>query len=413
MNKITWLIVVVLAFAAGAMTSFYLAPTGGDNPSLLATAKKPLYWYAPMDPDFRRDSPGKSPMGMDLMPFYASEDPRGTVRISPVVENNLGVELAKAQVQDLDLLINTVGLIQYNEEDIYHVHTRTHGWIENLSVTAVGDHVKRGDKLFELYAPELVNAQEDFLSILKMGDERLLKGAKRNLMSMGVSAEVIVQLQKRREALQYLPFYASQSGYVGSLGARDGMHITADTEVLSIGSLSKVWVIAEVFERQAAWVKTGQKVRMKTDTWPGDEWLGTVDYLYPVLDKQTRTLRARIVFDNPDERLKPNMYAQLTIEAGARPSVVTIPRKAVIYQGGMQRVVLHLGQGRYRSVIVDTGLETGELIEVRSGLENGDEIVVSSQFLIDSESSVGAELSRMQSREMSTAEQDMHMDDQP
>ena len=154
--------------------------------------------------------------------------------------------------------------------------------------------------------------------------------------------------------------------------------------------------MAEIFERQAAWIKAGLKVRMTTDTYPGEEWLGSVDYVHPVLDPQTRTLRARIVFDNTDHRLKPNMFARLTIQAGVKNNVLTIPREAIIYQGGMSRVVKKVAPGQYRSVKILTGIESGNRVEVIQGLTNQDEIVTSSQFLIDSESSLTADLSRIE-----------------
>lgn len=398
-NKGATIAIATMAFVAGIVLTYTLMHSGPNTGKAAVKEKKPLYWVAPMDSSYRRDQPGKSPMGMDLIPVYEDDnnsDAPGTVTISSAVANNLGVQLGKAVVEDLSLRVPTVGFIQFDEESINHVHSRVDGWIESLAITSVGDPVKGGQKLFELYSPELVNAQEELLAALTTKNAKLLSGAKGKLRALGVDKALIDDLQKSRKVKQWLPFYAPNTGYIATLNIREGMFIRPDTELLSVGSLERVWVIAEIFERQAAWVKSGQRVRMRIDSYPGEEWEGVVDYIYPVLDAQTRTLRARIVFDNGDERLKPNMFAQLVIEAGTKKHVVSIPREAVIYQANMNRVVKVTGDNQYRSVRVNTGIESGDRIEITTGLEAGDEVVVSSQFMIDSESSVSADLSRIE-----------------
>ena len=387
---------VTVAFVGGALLSYWQLHSGLDPAP--AVAPQPLYWVAPMDANFRRDKPGKSPMGMDLVPVYPPEEPSqtpGTVTISAAVANNLGVQLGEAVVEDLTLGVPTVGLIQFDEKSITHQHSRVEGWLESLAVTSVGDSVASGQLLYEIYSPALVNAQEEYLAALAGVNFRLLKASRRKLQALGVEDALIDALKEQRQVQQRLPFHSPRAGFIASLNVREGMFIKPATELLSVGSLAQVWVIAEIFERQAAWVKPGQQVRMTVDSYPDREWQGVVDYLYPVLEPQTRTLRARILFDNKDKRLKPNMFAQLHIEAGVRAAVVTIPRKAVIYQSGMSRVVKVTGDNQFRSVRVKTGTESGERIEIIEGLEAGDKVVISSQFLIDSESSVAADLSRI------------------
>ena len=391
-------ITTVLAFSAGAALMWFMAlPSGEHDMKESAKADEPLYWVAPMDANYRRDEPGKSPMGMELVPVYkeANDDPAGTVTISPNVETSLGVQLGEASRGDLSLIINTVGFIQFNEEKVNHFHSRVEGWIESLALTSVGDPVEKGQKLFRLYSPELVNAQEEYLAALTSNNRALAKGSLKKLDALGVSDEQVKLLNKTRKVEQSLPFYAQSSGVVATLNVREGSFIKPATQVLSVGALDDVWVIAEIFERQAAWVKPGQRVRMTIEGHPGEEWLGVVDYLYPVLDPQTRTLRARIVFDNAGQRLKPNMFAQLSIDAGVKMDALSVPRQAIIRQGGITRLVKTTGGGKFRSVRIKTGIESGDRVEVTAGLDLGDRVVISGQFLIDSESSVSADLRRI------------------
>jgi Cu(I)/Ag(I) efflux system membrane fusion protein len=340
-------------------------------------------------------------MGMDLIPVYeedlqAGGDAPGTVSISPAVAQNLGVRTGKVLNGPLDMKIQTVGFISFDENRLSHFHSRVDGWIEKLSVTAVGDPVKQGQQLFELYSPKLVTTGEEYLAALASNSRVLIDASTRRLESLGVEPEQIDALRRTRKVSQRLAFFADQDGYIAALNVREGMFIQPATTILSIGGLDTVWVIAEIFERQAGWIETGQKVEMTISSYPGERWQGQVDYVYPVVNAQTRTLRARIKFDNPGHRLKPNMFAQLEIHAGYRDNALSIPREAVIRDGHMDRVVKVLGDGRYRSVRIETGIESGDRVEVLKGLKVGDEVVVSAQFLIDSESSVAAELGRIE-----------------
>ena len=401
MNTFKLISMTLLGFALGALSMTVIFPNLQSASRMQQTEpQKPLYWAAPMDANYQRDKPGKSPMGMDLIPVYPSDknsvDQPGTVSISPSVINNLGVRLGKVSQQDLSRVVKTVGFIGFNQQSVSHFHSRVEGWIEELSVTAVGDPVKKGQKLYELYSPALVNAQEEYLVAINGHSSRLINAAQRKLEALGIDQSQIQSLKQAKKVKQRMPFYAQQNGYVAVLNVREGSFIKPATNVLSVGALDSVWVIAEIFERQAGWIAAGQSVVMTTESYPEIKWKGTVDYVYPVLNDQTRTLRARVVFDNQDQRLKPNMFAQLSIEGGARTGVLVIPKEAVIRNKGIERVVKSLGDGKFRSVRIQTGIESNALIEVIRGLEEGDEVVISSQFLIDSESSIGAELSRIE-----------------
>lgn len=366
------------------------SPQPGSEPEI-------LYWVAPMDANYRRDKPGKSPMGMDLVPVYADSDQGtdGEVKISAAVQNNLGVRVSKVQRGTLNRAIDTVGYVGFDEEKISHVHTRVEGWVEKLSVKAEGEPVKKGQKLFEIYSPELVNAQEEYLTALKSKNPMLIKASKSRLSFLGIADAQIRQLDKTLQVRQRIDYFSPNNGFINQLNIREGMFIKPATEVLSVGQIDTVWVIAEVFERQSGWINTGQLVDMSVSALPGKTWQGTVDYIYPVLDAKTRTLRVRVRFENINNELKPNMYARLKINAQSEQETLYIPREALIRNGSMDRVVKSLGEGKFISVAVLAGIESDNSIEILKGLTAEDSIVTSAQFLIDSESSLSASFERM------------------
>ena len=360
-----------------------------------------LYWVAPMDPNYRRNEPGKSPMGMDLIPVYDSEEDSSEggkviVKISPEVVNNLGVRTITVKRGSLSKEINTVGYLEYDETKTSHIHTRTEGWIERLTVRAEGERVKKGQLLFEMYSPLLVVAQEEYIYALVNNNEPLIEKTRERLISLGMSEKQISRFDKERKASKNILFYAPQSGVLTKLGARDGMFVKPDTEVISLSTLDSIWLLAEVFERQANWVKIGQSAEATLPSMPGKVWRGKVEYIYPDLDPVARTLRVRLRFDNPNYHLMPNMYAHVIIHGDKKDDVIKIPREALIRESGNERVILALGNGRFQARNVEAGIESGDYIEIKSGLKEGDEIVVTSQFLIDSESSLKASFRRMQ-----------------
>ena len=408
MNKLlTGFILISLGVATGfqantqisdIIDSTGLFETTGENSDQSPGEKGILYWVAPMDANYRRDEPGKSPMGMDLVPVYAddSQTEDGVVKISPTVENNLGVRVRPVEFGILDRTINTVGYVSFDEEKIFHVHTRVEGWVERLHVKSVGQTVKKGQRLFELYSPDLVNAQEEFLTALKSKNNILINASKSRLRFLGIGNTQIKSLTETRQVRQRIDFFSEHNGFINELNIREGMFIKPATDVLSIGQIDTVWVIAEVFEQQSGWIKNEQKVEMTIGALPGLFWHGKVDYIYPVLDAKTRTLRVRVRFDNPKGQLKPNMYARLNIQAQTEQATLSIPREAVIRSGRMDRVVKALGDGKFISVVVKTGIESDNMIEILEGLQATETVVTSAQFLIDSESSLTASFERMQ-----------------
>ena len=321
----------------------------------------------------------------------------GVVAIDPTVLNNLGVRTAAAERGSLPRRIETVGYIGYDEDTLQHVHTRVDGWIEKLATTATGDPVTKGQLLFELYSPTLVNAQQEYLAALASNNTVLRSASRDRLTALGVTDTEIRRLEKEREASQRVRVYAQSDGVIAHLGVREGIFVTPATEVMSVARLDRVWVLAEVFERQSAWVAPGQEATVELDYLPGRALRGTVDYVYPELDPKTRTLKVRLRFDNEGETLRPNMFARVVIDGSAIDNIVHVPREAVIRGGSSSRVVVALGDGKFQSREVLIGIESGDRVAIRRGLEAGERVVTSAQFLIDSESNIDAALQRMES----------------
>lgn len=363
--------------------------------------KKLLYWVAPMDPNYRRDKPGKSPMGMDLTPVYSDADDEASnesgpvVKISAAVENNLGVRTAIVESGKLWRKIDTVGYVALDESKVSHVHLRVDGWIENLVVNSEGERVKKGQRLFDLYSPKLVNAMEEYVQALRSDNKRLMSASREKLSSLGISKKQINKVKQSRKVSQTISVYAAQDGIVAMLMAREGMYVKPSNEVMTLADLSSVWVLAEVFESQSAWVELGQPADVELSYIPGRAWEGKVDYVYPSLDAKNRTLKVRLRFDNPDETLKPNMYANVAIYGGAKDDVLSVPRESLIRSGGTERLIIAKGNGRFAQRIVVAGMESGDFVEIKSGVLAGEKVVTSAQFLIDSEASMKASITRM------------------
>ncbi len=363
-----------------------------------------LYWVAPMDPNYQRDKPGKSPMGMALVPVYANDSDPGSIKISPAVVQNLGVRTAIAEQTRLWRGIDTVGYVDFDESRLSHIHLRTEGWIEKLYVTSVGERVKKNQRLLDIFSPDLVNAQEEYIQALKINNTGMMQASKDRLAALGIPANQIKRLKKTRRAQQTIAIYAPQNGVVSTLPVREGMYIKPATRIMSLADLSSVWLLAEVFERQSDWVKEGHRAEVRLAYLPGRKWEGNVEYIYPSLDPVTRTLKVRLRFENADEALKPNMYANVKIFGGPKDDAIVIPVEALIRTGRDARVVLALGEGRYASQQVIAGIESGDWVEIVNGISPGDQVVVSGQFLIDSEANLKASVRRLVEPESKSTE---------
>ena len=359
-----------------------------------------LYWVAPMDPNYRRDQPGKSPMGMDLVPVYkearAGQKPQaGLVTIPANTVNNLGVRTALAEKKVLTQEVIALGQITFDETTLVHIHPRVSGWIDTLYVRATGDPVKKGEALYSLYSPELVNAQEELILAINSRNTSLITAAEERLLALQLPASYIEKIKQEKKVQSSIRFYAPQDGVVHNLSIREGFYVQPGTTLFSIANLDHVWIEAGVLARQAELIKAGAHVSLTVDHLPGQTWHGKVDYIYPTLDQRTRTLSLRIVADNAEKKLLPNMIAKVLIHVSDGEPVVVVPREALIRTGAQDRLVLALGEGRFKSVVVRAGAENQQYVEIQDGIEVGEEVVTSAQFLIDSESSKSADLKRM------------------
>lgn len=390
---------LVIGMTLAVVSYQYLLPSA--HASTASVTPKPLYWVAPMDPKYKRDKPGKSPMGMDLVPVYGesdtSQDPAGTVKIDPTVENNLGVTTAMVKFAPLTPSINTVGYINFDQSHIWQINTRVSGWIEKSNVSAIGDKVNKGQLLFSLYSPELVKAQEELLQAKRSGNQYLTKAATERLLALGVDALQIKQILSAGKASRNIAIKALDDGVITSLNIREGGYLTPAQIAIKVASLNQVWVTAEVFDHQAYWLDKNSRATMTLDAIPDRQWQGKINYIEPVLDPITRTLQVRITFPNPNNQLKPNMFANIHLQSMAQQAVLSVPFEAVIRSGNMTRVVLAEGNGKYRSVRIKVGREADNRVEVLQGLTKQDRVVTSAQFLLDSESSQTADLARISS----------------
>ncbi len=393
----------VLALAAGLGGGVYVERVY-LNPAVQGGSEGPeiLYWVAPMDPNFRQPGPGKSPMGMDLIPVYAGQEPSGDpaeVTLNAAEINAIGVRTAVARVSEVKPRIETVGFVGYDEHLTSHVHTRAEGWIEKLEVRAIGDQVSQEQVLFELFSPLIATATGDLVRAVEAGDPRILDAARSKLMSHGMSARQIAEIEAGGELVRNIEIEAPQNGVVIALNAADGMYLQPGTLAFSVADLSKVWLIVDVFERDIARLSEDMRAIARFEHLPGRVFEGDIDYIYPELDPQTRTLPVRLRFDNSDGVLRPGMFGSVSLTPNESRTVLTVPSEAVIRTGSAERVILKTGEGTFRPRLVTAGLRDsfgeGGRTEILQGLGPGEEVVASAQFLIDSESALSAGFTRM------------------
>lgn len=402
MNNYKYMLLGVVIGLACSFIFYTVLSIDNDTEKLQSSKDKnePLYWVAPMDANFRKDKPGKSPMGMDLVPVYENkatdvDEGPGTIHISPDVINNLGVRTAVVSYDLLDTNLTTVGYVTYDEDTLVSIHSRVEGWIEKLHIKAVGDPVKKGQALYDIYSPELVNAQQEFLLALDRKNNRLISAAEKRLKALDVSQATMDELKKTRQTNAYVTFHAPQTGVVEQLSIREGFYAKPSDTLLTIVNLSTVWVEAEIFEQQAAQVNVDMPVTMTLDSLPSKKWQGIIDYIYPMLDVKTRTLKARLRFNNSRGELKPNMFANVRIHTTNNTKSLLIPKEALIRTGAQDRVVLALGEGVFKSIDVIAGRYGDKYVEILHGLRKGEKVVSSAQFLLDSESSKSSDFKRM------------------
>ncbi|MFB2802285.1 efflux RND transporter periplasmic adaptor subunit [Shewanella seohaensis] len=373
------------------------------NQSSGATIK----YVCPMHAHIISDVPGTCPIcGMNLEKVETGGNTQEiNLNVSGSMQQALALKVAEVKRDTLWKFVETVGQIDYDESQINHVHARVTGWIEKLMIKSVGDTVKKGQLLYEIYSPDLINAQDDYLLALDTAKsagngsryQDLVRKAGLRLSLLGMNERQIQQLADSRQTQYRVPFYALQDGIVKELAVRDGMYIQPSTEVMSIVDLSKVWVIADVFENEQSWIALGQKAEVSVPAMNISGIEGTIDYIYPELDPITRSLRVRVVLNNTDVSLRPKTLAKVSLFGGPNKDVLVIPQEALIQTGKENRVIVKQADDSFTAKAVTVGMMSQGKAEIVSGLSEGERVVTSGQFLLDSEASLKGSLMRLSS----------------
>lgn len=373
------------------------------NTSPTATSIK---YVCPMHAHIISAEPGTCPIcGMNLEKVeIGGNNQEISINVSGSMQQALALKVAKVERDTLWKFVETVGQIDYDESQITHIHARVTGWVEKLSIKSAGDTVKKGQLLYEIYSPDLVNAQDDYLLALDTaktaGQQRyqdLVRRAALRLSFLGLTEAQIKQLASTRQTQYRVPFYARQDGVVQTLAIRDGMYIEPATEIMSLVNLSKVWVIADVFENEQSWIAKGQKAEISVPAMHLQGITGTVDYIYPELDPVTRSLRVRVVLNNTSVTLRPKTLAKVSLFGGPNEARLVIPQEALIQTGQENRVIVQQTDDSFAAKSVTVGMMSQGKAEIISGLTEGERVVISGQFLLDSEASLKGSLMRLSS----------------
>ncbi len=387
------------------------SPMGMDLVPVYEEERKIKYWQSPMNPTYVRDKPGKSPMGMDLIPVYEDESAvAGQIRIDPIMVQNIGVKTVKVKNRTLTREIRTIGLLTYDERIVYHIHTKYAGWIEKLHVDFTGQEVNQNDMLLEIYSPELVSTQEEFLLALEYqkslekspfteiseGAKSLLRTTRRRLELFDIADHQIEALIRDKVITKTMHIHSPVRGFVIKKEALQGMRVKPGMSLYMIADLSNIWVMADIYEYEMPWVKLGQYAEMSLSYFPGKKFVGRVTYVDPFLDPKTRTLKVRMEFANPDWKLKPDMYANVIIKSTITKKGVAVPEEAVIHSGEREIVIVQNPSGTFESRELILGVKANGYYRVLKGLRAGETVVTSSTFLIDSESNLQEALNKLQ-----------------
>ena len=389
-----------------------LMPSGTSNVEGQARTdstadRKVLYWHDPMVPGHKFDKPGKSPfMDMQLVPVYADDAAATGVRINPSFAQNLGIRTASVRRATLASALDAVGTVAENERSVVTVQTRATGYVERLHVRAVLDPVKRGQPLATLFVPEWNAALEEYLGLRAAASPPSLLEAARSRMSLlSIPPAAIAASESKGSAQSRFAVSAPTGGIVTELSAREGMQVQPGTTLFRLADLGTVWVYADIPEGQAGSLAPGATANVQVAAYPDKLFKGTVSAILPEVTAATRTIRARLEIPNPGLLLKPGMYVRLAFTS-SHEATLFVPQEAVITTGMRTVVVAALDDGSYRPVDVTLGRSAGSDVEVTSGLTEGQKVVVSGQFLLDSEASLKAGLARLSPPEPAAAAPD-------
>jgi len=433
-------VLIALALGVGGAGGYFLsaghAPQGmssmPDKGGPCPGGAQPLMWRNPMNPAVTSPTFTKDSMGMDYIPVCkdsaAGNAPAGTVRIDPATTQDIGVRLTTAVERKLSRHITTVGRITYDETRLVTLHPKVDGWVAKLFVDKTGESVKQNTMLLAFYSPELVATQEEYLLALsnwqqlknspypdiREGAKRLLDSSLERLRFFDVPEHQIRELQRTHKVRKDLHIHAPAAGVVTRIGVREGARVTPSTELYQIADLSRVWVLADLYEYEIPWVQVGDRARLSIGSLPGHDFIGRITYIYPYLDAKTRTNKVRIEFDNREGLLKPDMFGDVEIAAGKAKGGVFVPREAVLVTGKKAHLFVQSAAGRFEPRTVRTGVTADGMVEILSGVKAGERVVSSGQFLIDSESSIREAAAKMVEPKKaatphgaSTSEQDM------
>ncbi len=367
-------------------------------PALEKSERKALYWFDPMVPTQHFDKPGKSPfMDMELVPQYADEgDAGGGVRIDPLLTQNTGVKFSMVEAGRLNQDIEAVASVGFNERMVSIVQARTGGIVERVYARAPNDVIAAGAPLADVRVPEWYGAQAEYLALKKTGDVQIAAAARSRLQQLGMSEAQIAQTEKTGEPQAILTISSSLGGVLQEIGAREGMTVMAGQMLARINGIGSVWLEAEVPEAQAAELAIGMKVSATFATWPEQQFSGRVTALLPELNRESRAIRVRVELPNPHGKLRPGMYARMKINTSAGRDVLLVPSEAMIATGKRSVVIVADDNNRFRPVEIKPGREGGGKTEILDGLKAGERVVVSGQFMIDSEASLKGVLARME-----------------
>ncbi|MDH3510585.1 MAG: efflux RND transporter periplasmic adaptor subunit [Gammaproteobacteria bacterium] len=418
MNSKSLGILIIAALVVAAAGGYWLGTTkstpDGDTGISTSGPRQPLFYRNPMNPEVTSPVPAKDAMGMDYIPVYAADDEgagrAGTVQIDPVTVQNIGVRTAEAERRSIGRTIQTVGRVDYDEQRLVQLHPKTEGWVEKLYVDTTGSPVKKDAMLLSLYSPQLVSTQQEYVLALRnletlraspfedvrRGAEELVETTLERLRLLDVPDHQIADLTNTLEVKKQLHIHSPANGIVINIGAREGQYVTPPTELYAIADLSKVWVYVDIYEDELPWIRVGDQATIKVRAVPGQTFRGRLSYIYPYAESKTRTIKVRMEFDNADLLLKPNMFADVTIDASAIPDVIVVPSEAIIRSGAREQVFIRRAPGKFEPREVVLGVSSQGWTQIREGVAPGEEVVVSAQFLIDSESKLREAAAKMQ-----------------
>jgi len=388
-----------------------VASSQGDGPC--AGGAQPLTWRNPMNPSVTSPVFQKDSMGMDYVPVCADaaggSGPAGTVKIDPTVTQDMGVRVSTVMKESLSREIHTVGRVTFDETKLVTLHPKVEGWVDQLFIDKTGERVKKDAMLLSFYSPQLVATQEEYLLALsnwqqlkdspyadiRDGAKRLLDSSLDRLRFFDVAEHQIRALEKTHKVRKSMHIHSPAAGIITKIGAREGAHVSPASELYQIADLSRVWVLADLYEHEISWVKTGDQAILHIASLPSHTFTGKITYIYPYLDPKTRTNKVRIEFDNAKGLLKPDMFGDVSLSSGQSKAGLFVAKEAVLITGKKNHVFVQTQPGHFEPRTVRTGVSNDGLIEILEGVEAGELIVTSGQFLIDSESSIREAAAKM------------------